>query len=98
MKKHEIQKKNVNNDNIKYNSKLFTFFFYFLNMIRCSQYLYSIDTFGLIEGENVGDARAITIQREQYGGTVYLFIGTGRSPNKIISMSLLTNYNHNTNY
>jgi hypothetical protein len=56
MKKHEIQKKNVNNDNIEYNSKLFTFFFYFLNMSRCSQYLYFIDTFGLTEGENVGDA------------------------------------------
>jgi hypothetical protein len=98
MKKHEIQKKNVNNDNIKYNSKLFTFFFYLLNMIRCSQYLYFIDTFGLTEGENVGDARAIKIQREQYEGTVHLFIGTGRSPDKITSMSLLTNYNHNTNY
>jgi hypothetical protein len=97
MKKHEIQKKNVNNDNIKYNSKLFTFF-YFLNMIRCSQYLYFIDTFGLTEGENVGDTRAITIQREQYGGTVYLFIGTRHNPNKITSMSLLTNYNHNANY
>jgi hypothetical protein len=67
MKKHEIHKKNVNNDNIKYNSKLFTFFFYFLNMSRCSQYLYFIDTFGFTEGENVGDAGAITIQREQYG-------------------------------
>jgi hypothetical protein len=28
------------------------------------------------------DARAITIQREQYVGTVHLFIGTGRSPGK----------------
>jgi hypothetical protein len=44
------------------------------------------------------DARMITIQREQYGGTVHLFIGTGRSPDKITSMYLITNYNHNTDY
>jgi hypothetical protein len=28
----------------------------------------------------------ITIQCEQYGGTVHLFIGTGRSPTKITFM------------
>jgi hypothetical protein len=39
-------------------------------------YLYYIDTFGLSEDENVNDARAITMQREQYGVTVHLFIGT----------------------
>jgi hypothetical protein len=44
------------------------------------------------------NARLITIQREQYGGTVHLFIGTGRSPNKITFVSLITNYNHNTDY
>jgi hypothetical protein len=44
------------------------------------------------------DARVITIQRKQYEGTVHLFIGTGRKPDKITSMSLLTNYNHNVNY
>ena len=44
------------------------------------------------------DARVITIQREQYGGTIHLFIGTGRSPDKITIVSLITNYNHNTNY
>jgi hypothetical protein len=38
---------------------------------RC-QSLYYIDTFGLFEGD---DARRITIQRDQYGGTVHLFIG-----------------------
>jgi hypothetical protein len=42
--------------------------------------------------------RVITIQREQYMGTIHLFIGTGRSPDKITSMSLITNYNHNTDY
>jgi hypothetical protein len=29
-----------------------------------------------------------TIQREQYGGTVHLFIGTGHSPSEITSMPL----------
>jgi hypothetical protein len=43
------------------------------------------------------DARANT-SREQYGGTVHLFIGTGRSPVKITFMSLMTSYNHDTNY
>jgi hypothetical protein len=31
--------------------------------------------------------RAITNQREQYGVTVHLFIGMGRSPGKITFMS-----------
>jgi hypothetical protein len=66
-------------------------------MNRCSQYLYIIDTFGLTEGENAGDARAITIQREQYRGIVHLFVGTGRSLDEITSISLITNYDHNTN-
>jgi hypothetical protein len=44
------------------------------------------------------DARVIAIQREQYGGIVHLFIGTGRSPDKITFVSLITNYNHNTDY
>jgi hypothetical protein len=38
----------------------------------CSLYLYVIDTLGLTEGENVGDAGAITIQREQYEVFIYL--------------------------
>jgi dienelactone hydrolase len=44
------------------------------------------------------DARASTNQREQYRGTVHLFIGTGRSPVKITFMSFTTSYNHDTNY
>jgi hypothetical protein len=44
------------------------------------------------------DARANTSQREKYGGTVHLFIGTGRSPIKVTFMSLMTSYNHDTNY
>ena len=41
---------------------------------------------------------ATTVQREQYMGTVHLFIGTERNPYKITSMTLLTNYNHNADY
>jgi hypothetical protein len=47
------------------------------------------------------DTRANTRQREQYGGIVHLFIGTGRSPIKITFMSLIimiTSYNHDTSY
>jgi hypothetical protein len=44
------------------------------------------------------DARMSTNPREQYGGTVHLFIGTGRSLVKITFMSLMTSYNHDTNY
>ena len=44
------------------------------------------------------DAQVNTSQREQYGGNVHLFIGTGRSPVKITFMSLMTSYNHDTNY
>jgi hypothetical protein len=37
-------------------------------------------TFGLIEGKKYNcDAKASICQREQYGGTVHLFIGTGQS-------------------
>ena len=32
------------------------------------------------------DAKASTSQREQYGGTVHLFIGTGHNPCKITPM------------
>jgi hypothetical protein len=42
--------------------------------------------------------RVNTSQREQYGVTVHLFIGTGRSPVEITFMSLITNYKHDTNY
>jgi hypothetical protein len=44
------------------------------------------------------DALVNTNQREHYGGTVHLFIGMGRSPVKITFMSLITSYNHDTNY
>jgi hypothetical protein len=64
-------------------------------MNKYPKYLYYIDTFGLPEGKNASDARVITIQREQHRGILHLFIGTGRRPNKITFIPLLTNYNHN---
>jgi hypothetical protein len=42
--------------------------------------------------------RVNTSQREQYVGTVHLFIGMRRSPVKITFISLMTSYNHDTNY
>jgi hypothetical protein len=53
--------------------------------------LNNICTFGLIEGKkSENDVQVITSQPEQYGGTVHLFIGTGRSPDKITFVSLIT--------
>jgi hypothetical protein len=40
----------------------------------------------------------ITSQREQYVGTVHLFIDTRHSPGKITSMSLITNYIYSTDH
>jgi phosphatidylinositol kinase/protein kinase (PI-3 family) len=40
----------------------------------------------------------IRIQREQYGVTVHLFIGTGCSLDKITSMPLTFTLNHKVNY
>jgi hypothetical protein len=44
------------------------------------------------------DARASTSQREQYGGTVHLFIGTRRSLCEITFIPFTIDYNHDTNY
>jgi hypothetical protein len=44
------------------------------------------------------DAHASTSQREQYRGTVHLFIGTGRNLCEITFMSFTTDFNHDTNY
>jgi hypothetical protein len=60
--------------------------------------LYFLDTFILTKGENVRDAGAITMQREQYDVTVHLFIGTGRSLDKITFMSLTFTVDHEANY
>jgi hypothetical protein len=48
-----------------------------------------ICTFGLTEGKSPSDAQMNTSQREQYGGIVHLFIGTGRSLCKITFMSFI---------
>jgi hypothetical protein len=42
--------------------------------------------------------KAITIQREQYGGTVHLFIGTGRSLGKNTFMTLILVHDHSLNH
>jgi hypothetical protein len=44
------------------------------------------------------DARAITSQREQYGGIVHLFIGTGRSLCKITFMPFMFTIDIRTTY
>jgi hypothetical protein len=48
-----------------------------------------IDTFNLFEGD---DARAITIQREQYEGTVHLFIGNRNGSYAITFMPSIITY------
>jgi hypothetical protein len=48
--------------------------------------------------KNKRDAQMNSSQREQYGGTVHLFVGTGRSLREITFMSFTTSYNHDTNY
>jgi hypothetical protein len=44
------------------------------------------------------DARAITIQRERYVGTVHLFIGMGRIPGENTFMTLICIHNCNINH
>jgi hypothetical protein len=44
------------------------------------------------------DVQVNTSQREQYGVTVHLFIGTGRSPVEITFMPSTSDYKHDTNY
>jgi hypothetical protein len=57
--------------------------------------MYYIDTFGLLE---CLDVRGITIQREQCGATIHLFIGMGRSPSKSAFMSLIFTYDRNISH
>jgi hypothetical protein len=54
-------------------------------MVHNVHYIY---TFGLFDGD---DVRAITIQREQYGGTVHLFIGN-RKASCVITFMPSTNH------
>jgi hypothetical protein len=44
------------------------------------------------------DVRVIKIQCVQYGATVHIFIGTGRSPGKSTFMSLTFTYDRNINH
>jgi hypothetical protein len=44
------------------------------------------------------DVQVNTSQREQYGVTVHLFIGTRCSPVEITFMPSTNNYKHDTNY
>jgi hypothetical protein len=53
-----------------------------------------ICTLSLIEGKGKSKMR----KREQYGGTVHLFIGTGHSLCEFTFMSTTNDYNHNTKY
>jgi hypothetical protein len=60
-------------------------------MYRHYQNIYYIDTFGLFEGD---DARAITVQREQYPrkGTVHLFTGNRKGLRTITFMPSTITY------
>jgi hypothetical protein len=53
-----------------------------------------ICTLSLTEGKGKSEMR----KREQYGGTVHLFIGIGRSLCEFTFMSSTNDYNHNTGY
>jgi hypothetical protein len=53
---------------------------FYIIMERQEQYWITKSTFGLIEGKKYKcDTKASTDLREQYGGIVHLFIGTGRT-------------------
>jgi hypothetical protein len=53
---------------------------HYINMGKIETILNYICTFGLTEGKKYKhDTRVNISQREQYGGTVHLFIGIGRS-------------------
>jgi hypothetical protein len=58
-------------------------------MYKQYQYIHCVDTSGLLEGKSVN---AVTIQREQYGGIVHLFIGNRTSSYDITFISLKNTY------
>jgi hypothetical protein len=53
-----------------------------------------ICTLSLTEGKD----KSMMRKREQYGGTVHLFIGTGHNLCEFTFMSSTNDYNHNTSY
>jgi hypothetical protein len=66
-----------------------------LSIIKVTQNVYYIYTFGLFEGKSTNTT--FLVQREQYGGTVHLFIGKGHNPNKSTFMTLTSTHYSNTN-
>jgi hypothetical protein len=76
-------------------NKYYLYIYRFIYLFHDKHMKYYINTFGLLEG--VG-TRPIRIQREQYGGTVHLFIGMGRSPGKNTFMTLACTHNRNINH
>ena len=52
------------------------------------QNMYYISTFGLLEGKN--ENTIFPIKREQYRGTVHLFIGKRHGPSKSTIMTLIS--------
>jgi hypothetical protein len=63
--------------------------FIYLFHDKHNQNLYYIDTFDLFKGDG---ARAITIQREQYEGTIHLFIGNRKGSCAITFMPSTITY------
>jgi hypothetical protein len=57
-----------------------------LHVDKVTQAVYYIYTFGLLKGETA--STAFQLKCEQYGDTVHLFIGMGRSPSKSTIMTL----------
>jgi hypothetical protein len=65
---------------------LSTHFYYYGKIEMISNYKC---TFGLKEGKSTSvTQKQMPSQREQYGSTIHLFIGTGRNPCKITPMPL----------
>jgi hypothetical protein len=76
--------------NIKDNSNSYVLLlthFYFIIYGKIEMITSYKGTFGLKEGKSTSvTQKQMTSQSEQYGSTVHLFIGTGRSPCKITPM------------
>jgi hypothetical protein len=56
--------------------------------------VYYICTFGLLKGKSANTPSPI--QREQYGGTVHLFIDKRRNPSRSTFMTLISTHYSNT--
>jgi hypothetical protein len=89
--KHE---RNMNN----YFQSLDYSHYYYIIMNKHQRYLSYICTFGLTEGIKPG----VTCEGLQVSvnstGVLFIYIGTGRNPDKITFVFLITNHNHSTNY